>query len=156
MLRDIPSLPMLFFLPAIFTAAILFGRAYGLLAVALSTALADYFFLPPIYSFPITSSLAGLSLALFVAVGLFVALMGSALRDAYCDADGLQRRTAALHREAEEARLRAGAGERDRQLQLIEFGHRVKNDMQRITSSLQLRALHAGPEVAAVLKEAAN
>jgi two-component sensor histidine kinase len=68
----------------------------------------------------------------------------------------MRRQTEAAHAQAERDRARAQAGERERQLLLVEFGHRVKNDMPRITSNLHLQAAHLGPEAAAALQQAAN
>lgn len=152
----LPPLPLLFFLPAILFSASFFGLGYGLLATALSGAAALYFFLPPVGTFAAASPNAGLSLTLFLLTGVLISLMGSALRNAYRDAEKLQRATAAAYVQANEARLRAEAGEQERALLLVEFGHRVKNDMQRTIATLGLKAAHSSPEVAAALKEAAN
>jgi two-component sensor histidine kinase len=118
--------------------------------------LAVYYFLPPLHSLAIGSLNPALSLALFLLTGLVITIMASALRTAYREAETMQRQTAAAHAQAEQARSRAEASERERHLLLIDFGHRVKNDMQRITSSLRLQAAHSSPEVAAALQQAAN
>jgi two-component system, sensor histidine kinase PdtaS len=152
----LPPLPLLFFLPAILFSASFFGLGFGLLATALSGAAAAYFFMPPLGSFAIASPNAGLSLTLFLLTGLLISLMGSALRNAYRDAERLQRATAAAYVQANEARLRAEAGEQERALLLVEFGHRVKNDMQRTIATLGLKAAHSSEPVSAALKEAAN
>ena len=152
----LPPLPLLFFLPAILFSAILFGRSYGVLATLLSSGLTTYFFLPPTYSFAISSSHGALSLVLFFLTGLLITAMGSALRIAYREAESMRQEITAAYVLTEKARAQAEAGERERQLLLIEFGHRVKNDMQRIISTFHLQAAQATPEVAAALRQAAN
>jgi two-component sensor histidine kinase len=137
-------------------SAMLFGRACGVLATLLSAALAAYFFLAPVHSFAINSPNGALSLGLFMLTGLVIAVLASALRNAYRDAEAMRRQTEVAHAQAERDRARAEAGERERQLLLVEFGHRVKNDMQRITSNLHLQAAHLGPGAAAALQQAAN
>lgn len=145
----LPPLPMLFFLPAIMLSALVFGRGGGFLATALSAALAAYFFLPPVHGFTARDTNAALSLALFAGTGLFIAVVAGALHDAHLAAEAMRRQT-------EAARARAEAGERERELLLVEFGHRVKNDMQRLASTLRLKAACATPEAAAALRGAAD
>lgn len=153
---SLPPLPLLFFLPAILFCAIFFGMGFGALATALSGALATYFFLPPANKWVIESPNAALSLTLFIMTGLLISFMGSALRNAYRDADKSQAETAAAYLRANEARAQAEAGEKERELLLIEFGHRVKNDMQRTIATLNLKAAQSSPDVSVALKEAAN
>lgn len=152
----LPPLPLLFFLPAILFSAMFFGRGHGFFATLLSTAVAAYFFLPPVGSVAIANPNAALSLALFVLTGTVITLMGSALRQAYLDAELLHQEKAIAYQEAEKARAAAEQGERERELLLVEFGHRVKNDMQRTIATFNLQAAHSTPEVAAALRQAAN
>lgn len=152
----IPPLPILFFLPAILFSAIFFGRRFGLFATALSSAIAAYFFLPPLGSLSIAAPSGAFSLTLFIMTSALITLMGSALRNAYLETEQLQRQTAIAHDDAEKARALAEKGERERQLLLVEFGHRVKNDMQRTIATLHLQAVHSAPDVASALKQAAG
>ncbi len=143
----LPPLPMLFFLPAIMLSALAFGRGSGFLATALSAAVAAYFFLPPVHGFTDRDTNAVLSLALFVGTGLFITVVAGALHDAHLAAEAMRRQTEAA---------RAEAGERERELLLVEFGHRVKNDMQRLASTLRLKAACATPDAAAAFRGAAD
>ena len=169
----LPPLPMLFFLPAITLSAMIFGRRGGLIATSASTVLTTYFFLLPNHSSALFNRNALLSLALFIATGLFMTFIVGALRNAYLQAEEMRQRSQAAHLEAETARAIAAAGERERmlaeaaraaaeagererELLLVEFGHRVKNDLQRISGTFHLQAARATPQVAATLKWAAN
>ncbi|GFM70224.1 hypothetical protein PSCICL_12160 [Pseudomonas cichorii] len=152
----IPPLPILFFLPAILFAAIFFGRRFGLFATALSSVIAACFFLPPIGNLGIAAPNAAFSLTLFIMTSVVITVMGSALRNAYLKSEQLQRQTAIAHEDAERARALAEKGERERQLLLVEFGHRVKNDMQRTIATLHLQAVHSAPDVASALRQAAS
>ena len=69
------GVPFLFFFPAIAVAAWYGGLGPGLLATALSTAAADYFFLPPVHSFGLPSLASGVQAALFAAIGVFLSLL---------------------------------------------------------------------------------
>ncbi|MBX8484571.1 DUF4118 domain-containing protein [Pseudomonas cichorii] len=152
----VPPLPILFFLPAILFSAIFFGRRFGFFATALSSVIAAYFFLPPIGNLGIAAPNAAFSLALFILTSVLITVMGSALRNAYLRSEQLQRQTAIAHEDAEKARALAEKGERERQLLLVEFGHRVKNDMQRTIATLHLQAVHSAPDVASALRQAAG
>lgn len=153
---SLPPLPLLFFLPVILFCAMFFGRSHGFLATLLSTAVAAYFFLPPAGSLSIAGSNAALSLTLFLLTGTIITLMGSALRKAYLDAELLHQQKAIAYQDAETARAAAERGKREGELLLEEFGHRVKNDMQRTIATFNLQAAHSSPDVAAALRQAAN
>jgi two-component sensor histidine kinase len=153
---NLPALPLLFFLPAILFSVIFFGAVFGLFATALSATIAAIFFLPPFGDLTIEDSNAGWSLLLLILTGASITAMGAALRGAYLRAEELQRCTAQAYAEAETARAIAQKGERDRQLLLIEFEHRVKNDMQRVVATLNLQAMASSPEVAQALNQAST
>ena len=74
------SVPYLLFFPAIMLAAWIGGVGPGLLATALSTALAAHFFLEPIRSFTIHSSADAVSLPLFAAIGVAISILIESLR----------------------------------------------------------------------------
>ena len=152
----LPPLPMLFFLPAITLSAMMFGRRGGLIATATSTVLTTCFFVLPQQSAALLNRNALLSLGLFLTTGLFMTFIVEALRDAYLQAEHMRQQSQAAYLEAEAARATAAAGERERELLLVEFGHRVKNDLQRISGTFHLQAARAAPEAAAALQWAAN
>jgi two-component sensor histidine kinase len=153
---NLPALPLLFFLPAILFSAIFFGAIFGLFATALSATISAIFFLPPFGELTVEDSNAAWSILLLLLTGALITAMGAALRGAYLRAEELQRYTALAYTEAEVARAIAQKGERDRQLLLIEFEHRVKNDMQRVIATLNLQAIASSPEVAQALNQASN
>jgi two-component system, LuxR family, sensor kinase FixL len=76
------KIPYLQFFPAIMCAAWFGGFGPGLLAVALSTALAVFFFIPPIGSLAIADAADVISLALFAATGVGISWFNHRLRDA--------------------------------------------------------------------------
>ena len=74
------SVPYLQFFPAIMLAAWIGGLGPGLLATALSTALAEYFFLEPVRSLRIDSTADLVSLPLFAGIGVTIAILIESLR----------------------------------------------------------------------------
>jgi two-component system, LuxR family, sensor kinase FixL len=76
------TIPYLQFFPAIMVAAWFGGFGPGLLAVALSTALAVFLFIPPIGSPAIADATDVISLALFAATGVGISWFNHRLRDA--------------------------------------------------------------------------
>ena len=118
--------------PAVFFAAVLFDRGSGLLAAALSTALLiastherSAGLLPQHYWLP---------LALFLIIGLLIALISEALRKGW---------------------ERAVEAERTKDLLYRELGHRTKNDFAMAASVLTLQARsQSNPEVTEALNAA--
>ena len=151
-----PVLPYLLFFPAIIISAVILDRGSGIFATLLSAPLALYNFVEPIGTLKIPNTEAGLSIGLFVAVGLFIAILTEALHLAYVDAADAHRQTDEARRLAEEARERAQAGERDVALLMAEFSHRVKNDLARVAAIMGLQASGAPADIAAALQAAAN
>ena len=109
--------PYLLFIPAVFASSLLFDRGSGFFATGLSALLAFYFFVPPAGSFWPIQPGDVLALILFVAISGAIAFVTEALR-------------LALERVA--------AAERGKDLLLREVEHRVRNDLQGITSVLSL------------------
>ncbi len=140
--------PFMFFIPAICLTALFFDGAAGIFATALSAAAAIYFFLGPIGSFLVERPADMVNLALFVLVGGFISLLVESLKNAHV---WLAR---ALEHE-QEARQRAESNERDRELLVVELRHRVKNDLQRVVSLMELQARHS-PEAAPALRQASH
>ena len=109
--------PYLLFIPAVFASSLLFDPGSGFVATGLSAVLASYFFVPPVGAFwPIQPGDA-LALLLFVAISGAIAFVTEALRL---------------------APERVAAAERGKDLLLREVEHRVRNDLQGITSVLSI------------------
>jgi two-component system, sensor histidine kinase PdtaS len=145
LLADLLSLPFLLFFPAIILSAVVFNRGSGVVATLLSAALAVYFFVPPLRSFAIPDPETAISVGLFVLTGLLIALIIEALHGAYVELEQ-------AHAETEQARKAAEEVARERDLLLVEFGHRVKNDLARIGATVGMQAAGASPETAAALR----
>jgi two-component sensor histidine kinase len=143
------SLPFLFFFPAIILSAVVFDRGSGIFAALLSTALAVYYFVPPFHSFVILDTETGLNVALFLGTSLFIAIVTESLHIAYVEAEQAHAEITAARQVAEEA-----IHERD--LLLAEFGHRVKNDLARISATARMQAIGASPETVAALQAVAE
>jgi K+-sensing histidine kinase KdpD len=127
-----PVIPFLPFLPSIILASVFLGRGSGLIAVAISTALSIYFFIEPQFQFALPTSADTLGTALFMLTGFFIAWVTEALQRAHVQADRARR-------EDKAALARAKAAWQDLDLLLVEFGHRTKNDLQRITATLMMQ-----------------
>ena len=93
------SYPFMVFFAAIMVGAYFGGLRPGLLATALSTVLAWYFFISPQYSFQLVGIGQGLRLVLFALEGAVISLLVGALHSA-------RRRAEASARQAEEDRRR--------------------------------------------------
>ena len=93
------SYPFMVFFAAIMIGAYFGGLRPGLLATALSTVLAWYFFLSPQYSFQLVGTGQGLRLVLFALEGAVISFLVGALHSA-------RRRAEASARQAEEDRRR--------------------------------------------------
>ncbi|MCB4825433.1 DUF4118 domain-containing protein [Roseicella aerolata] len=156
LLGPTPAVPYMLFLPAVILAAVVFGRGSGVTATVLGALLAVYFFVEPLYSFAFADAASVISVMLFAAIGFFIAALSGALHDAYIEAEDAYHAVETARREAEAARARAEAGERERDLLLAELKHRVKNDMQRIMSTMRLQAAGAAPDVATALYAAVD
>jgi PAS domain S-box-containing protein len=75
------DVPYLLFFPAIAFTAWYSGLGPGLLATALSGAVALFLYIPPFESFRVASPEALVSMALFLAIGTFLSYLSEALRD---------------------------------------------------------------------------
>lgn len=116
--------PFLLFFPAIIVISVVLDRGTGVFAVILSGVLAWYFFVPPVRSFALLQWTNALPLALYVVVGLFLALSIEALRGS---AARLARTSADL--------ARADALNK---LLLADINHRVKNHLTSVNALLRL------------------
>jgi PAS domain S-box-containing protein len=92
-------IPFITFFPAVLFASWYAGFRAGLLSVLLSALAADYFFVSPVRSFRIPDRGDQVSLVIFIAVGLALALLGHSQRQALARAE----RELAQRRRAEEA-----------------------------------------------------
>ncbi|MFC7739193.1 sensor histidine kinase [Roseomonas sp. GCM10028921] len=143
------ALPFLLFFPSIIVSAVLFDRGSGIFATLLSAALALYYFVPPVHSFAIPNTETAVSITLFLIVGLFIALVTEALHIAYVEVEK-------GHAEVEAARNSAEQAFRERDLLLVEFGHRVKNDLARISATIMMQAVGTSPETTTALYAVAD
>jgi len=149
--------PFLLAFVAVLLSAVLFDRASGLLATALSAALTAYFYLSPTGSFAIQNQADMVGLGLFAAVGTTISLTLETLHRALAD---LQRALDDRHRALDDL-ARANAhlkrSEERRGLLLSEFRHRTRNDLHSLIGLLRLRARSAPSEAAREgLREAAD
>lgn len=135
--------PFLLFFPAIVVISIVFDRWTGIYAVALSTVLAWYFFVPVVGSFRLEPWQAGIPVVLYVVVALFIALVVEALRTS-------AQRLEATRRDLEKA------GELNRLL-LMDVNHRVKNHLTSATALLRMTLREpSAPDPKTVIEDAAR
>lgn len=144
-----PAIPFLPFFPAIILASVFLGRGSGFVAVAASTVLSVYFFIEPQMQFALPTSTDTIGTALFLLTGIFIASVTEELQRSHVRAERAQHEDRA-------ALARAKAAWRDLDLLLVEFGHRTKNDLHRITATLMMQASSAVPEVGEALRAAAE
>jgi two-component system sensor histidine kinase/response regulator len=91
-------IPFLTLFPAVALSALLGGGGAGLLATALSSAVADYFWLQPTYAFKVPEFGDRIALSVFIASGLIVSFTAERLRRAKQHVDRqVSKRTAELH-----------------------------------------------------------
>jgi two-component system, sensor histidine kinase PdtaS len=125
--------PTLLFIPAIFLSALLFDRGTGFFATILSVLLAQYFFIPPVYSFKVDQEHV-LALFIFAGIGVLISMGTETLRYTI---DKL------------------ASAEKEKALLLEELAHRTKNDLALISSVLSLQARSAASaDVRAALEAA--
>jgi two-component system, sensor histidine kinase PdtaS len=149
--------PYLLAFLAVLLSAALFDHAAGLLAAALSAALAAYFYLPPLGSLAVERQGDVVGLAVFAAVAAAISLTVETLHRALADLHrALDERQRALDDLARSNADLARSEER-RGLLLREFRHRTRNDLHSLVGLLRLRA-RAAPSDAARdgLREAAE
>jgi hypothetical protein len=104
--------PYLTFFASVLLAAVLFGRRIGLLATAAATALAVWFFVPPVGSLRVEDPRDAWAAPAFAATGLAFVLLASAARRALRERD---RANAAPYRDQAQRPLgRRGAVDRRR------------------------------------------
>lgn len=134
LLRDwLAILPFLPYFPMVVACAALFGARYGYLASLLAFPVAVYLFVPPMLSFDVGLQ-TWVSSVLFVLVLLFLAWTVGTLK----------RFALRLHR-----------AEREQAALFSEMNHRIKNNLQMVSSLLMLEsARFADPATKRVLDEA--
>lgn len=128
--------PYLTFFPAVVLTAFFFGLRPGIVCAVLSGLASWYFFMPPFYSFALTSQTA-IALVFYV----FIVAVDIALIHI------MHLAAARLRSDAEETAL---LYERQRTM-FQELQHRVANNMQFVSAMLRLYSKRAGQDPAAML-----
>lgn len=142
------SYPYVLAFPAVLAAGTLFGRTSGSVTLLL-TVIWEVFDLPPGGSFAISNERDAISLLIYSALSsgalvLIQALFHQRHKTSQARADAL--------RAAEQQEAR----EREHELLLAEFRHRVKNDLARLAATILLRASNAEPATMEALRTAAD
>lgn len=137
-------------LPAILVSATLFGGNAGAWSVALSAALIGYFLLEP-PGFAIAHPVDAMALVLFIGTSLLLVFIIEENFEAL-------RRLGVEEAAEREALARASEADRLKGLLLQEMAHRTKNDLQLLSSMLQIegRALEEGRGRASLLSAASR
>jgi PAS domain S-box-containing protein len=107
----------LFMFPAIMAAAAYGGLGPGLLATALAAAVADFFFMPPAFSFGVATPVSAVQLAIFIGVGVFITLLNERLHLARRAAEGAAVERA--QREEDRRRLQLEALESEERFRIM-------------------------------------
>jgi two-component sensor histidine kinase len=126
LIGDLGGYHFVFFMPAVLLTSTVLAHGSGILAVLLSAVIIKLFFIPPPFSIWFTDTGDVIAILVFVGSGLVTAVMGSALHDALFRLD--------------EANMRIGVSEREKELLLHELVHRFKNDLANVTAILRLQA----------------
>jgi two-component system, sensor histidine kinase PdtaS len=140
--------PYVFAFPVVVLAGIMFERNAGSVALLTSIAFAS-FTLPPGGNFAVQNERDAFELILYAALATITLVMLEALRN-------LHTRAANAQEAATTAEVQAAATEREHNILLAEFRHRVKNDLARLAATFALRAAHASPETADALQAASS
>lgn len=144
------AMPYMLFMPGIIAAGVLFDRGTGFVATVASAGLGLWYFVPPQRSLAVTELPVLFELATFLAIGFFTATLLEALHHAI---SSLASERAELSRA--NADLRSTAAERG--TLLSESVHRARNDLQRLASTLRLKAgTYEDPAARAALNEASG
>lgn len=147
---EIPPHLFILYFPAVLLAATLFGGNPAVWSVTLCAGLSGFFLFEP-RGFAISDPVEAAALVLFVATALLLVFVIDELYRAFdrLDAEALRTKEA-LARASESSRLQA--------LLLQEMAHRTKNDLQFLSSMLQIegRALEAGMGRASLLAAASR
>jgi two-component sensor histidine kinase len=155
-LGERPTAPYLTFFPAIVISAVLFGRGSGIWATIISAVLGVYFFVEPVHSFAILDTDTAVGLGLFVVSGFAIAAITEALHLAYVEVEAGQGELGKARGEADAARQHAEEAVRERDLLLVEYGHRVKNDLAQIAATIGMQAAGASVETVMALQSVAK
>jgi two-component sensor histidine kinase len=148
--HEVPPHFFLLSLPAVLLSVLLFGGNPGAWSVAISAGLTGYFLLDP-QGFAIVDRVDAMALVLFIATALLlVFIVDDLIQELDWAGREAQAAEGALERLAEAARLK--------DLLLQEMSHRTKNDLQFLSSMLQIegRALEEGKGRASLLAAASR
>jgi two-component sensor histidine kinase len=118
--------PYLLAFPAVIVAGLIFNRGSAFFAVALSAVLGVFLFIAPWGTFAIPDPVDAVAFVVFLACGLFIAVLIEDLHAAVLEITEVNKRLALA--EAEQNMLRQ------------EAAHRRQNDLQRLIATLQLQA----------------
>ena len=136
------SYELLLLFPAIIISALLFDSGNGIYATLLGAVLAAFALLPPRDEFALQSSSEVIALALFLGVGVFIALIVERLH------------VTLVNLANSYAQLESIANERA--ILMDELTHRTRNNLATIASLLRLQAKSADATSASVLSAAAD
>jgi two-component sensor histidine kinase len=133
--HQLASYPLLLFFPAVFLSALLFDKGSGFFATAASTLLVVAFFIPRAGA-TLVDPAQFLPLALFVAIGMTMAAVTEALRQAV---------------------QKLAVAQEQKTLRLEELAHRTKNDLNMIGALMALQARsQSEPAARQALESATN
>src|SRR5262249_47747472 len=122
------------YLLVVVIAAARFGRGPSFVAASLSVLAFDFFFIPPTFTLLVSEKRFFLTFAMMLVVGLLTSGLTLRIRRQEREARLGQERMAALHRQAEEAAIRATAEEMRSSL-LSAVSHDLRTPLAAITGA---------------------
>lgn len=130
---DLPDLVLLYLLVVVIAAA-RFGRGPSFLAATLSVLAFDFFFIPPTFTLLVSEKRFFLTFAMMLVVGLLTSGLTQRIRRQEHEARLKEQRMAALHKQAEEAAIRATTEEMRSSL-LSAVSHDLRTPLAAITGA---------------------
>jgi two-component system, sensor histidine kinase PdtaS len=125
--------PYLLLYPAVVVAGVVFDRGTGIFATLLGGGLAVWLFVEPTRSFAVASGADVVALLVFLAIGLFTAFLLESLHIALTSLADERRKLETANRALHNVAEQKGT-------LLSEAVHRARNDLQRLSATIQLQA----------------